>query len=316
MSNRPIDWESLRAPFPDHLITFAPKRSSGNRSQVYAHTRAEAIYDLLNSKVGAQNWMWSVVMLPSGACVGTLGIFDPEKNSWVMKSGVGTPSRVNIPRENITASLQEILSITGPQSETFGNAFGVISADPDSEKGAESDAFKRAAAKFGIGREFYDQSCWVAAWMPWDKQNRRPGIPREHAIAMCRVGPDGVPLMQSDGPSSRGNSPAPGAGNMDDFFGGQPAQQQYAPPPQQYAQPAQQQYAPPAQQYAPPAQQYAPPVQYPSQPQQYAPPQQQYQQAPANTGTPPPQQYPATNQVNSQDDGGLDDLIQELGAQS
>ncbi len=54
-------------------------------------------------------------------------------------------------------------TLTGPHKEWVWKADGAGDSDIEAEKGALSDAFKRAAVKWGIGRYLYDlESPWVA----------------------------------------------------------------------------------------------------------------------------------------------------------
>jgi hypothetical protein len=86
------------------------------------YVTARFVQDRLDSAVGPINWQSIFNVLPSGAVQCGLGIRIPgsEPAEWVWKWDVGTPSTI------------------------------------EPEKGAHSDAFKRAAVQWGIARDLYD----------------------------------------------------------------------------------------------------------------------------------------------------------------
>lgn len=74
---------------------------------------------ILDEVFGPMNWKRSQEVI-NGALYCTISVYDPEKKEWVSKQDVGVPSK------------------------------------QDPQKGAASDAFKRAGTNWGIGRELYD----------------------------------------------------------------------------------------------------------------------------------------------------------------
>lgn len=58
--------------------------------------------------------------------------------------------------------------------EWITKADGAGNSDVEADKGAISDAFKRAAVKWGMGRELYELKC---NWMPIDKWKKLIGNP-------------------------------------------------------------------------------------------------------------------------------------------
>ncbi len=63
--------------------------------------------------------------------------------------------------------------------EWISKADGAGDSDIEGEKGGISDAFKRAAVRWGIGRELYAIKC---RWMPCDEYKQLIGDPWQHVI--------------------------------------------------------------------------------------------------------------------------------------
>jgi hypothetical protein len=84
---------------------------------------ARFVMDRLDEAVGAARWQTTFETLPSGAVRCGIGIFNPDDTftGWVYKYDVGTPSTI------------------------------------EGEKGAHSDALKRAAVQWGIARDLYEE---------------------------------------------------------------------------------------------------------------------------------------------------------------
>jgi Rad52/22 family double-strand break repair protein len=85
---------------------------------------ARYVMDRLDAEVGPANWQDGFRPAEGGGIVGRIGIYcdmgDGAMGQWVWKEDVGTESTI------------------------------------EAEKGAHSDAFKRAAVKWGIARDLYD----------------------------------------------------------------------------------------------------------------------------------------------------------------
>lgn len=84
------------------------------------YVTARFVQDRLDAAVGPANWQTIFESLPSGAVRCGIGIRPPGEGEWITKWDVGVPSNI----------------------------------EPD--KGAHSDAFKRAAVQWGIARDLYD----------------------------------------------------------------------------------------------------------------------------------------------------------------
>lgn len=118
--------EDLKKRIPYHWKIQTGKRGDAKAACV-AYVDARDVMDLLDSVVGPGGWSDTYIPLDPSCknvqCTISLKI----ENEWVTKQDVGTAS------------------------------------DMDPEKGAYSDAFKRAAVKWGIGRFLYDLDIeWVA----------------------------------------------------------------------------------------------------------------------------------------------------------
>lgn len=128
--------QALAAPFPDKDVRFKPGAVSGNRALALAYVDARVIQDRLDEVLGVDGWQDDYECLPDGSVVCRLRLRLGDE--WVTKVDVG-----------------------GPSEQPDGG---------DRLKAAFSDALKRAAVKFGIGRYLYRQP---SQWLPFDSQRRQ-----------------------------------------------------------------------------------------------------------------------------------------------
>jgi hypothetical protein len=128
--------EALARPFSKEEIHVKPQTVSGNRALVVAFVDARVIQDRLDDVLGVMGWQDSYEPLPDGSVVCRLKI--KIGNEWITKEDVGGQSEQ--PDEG------------------------------DRRKAAFSDALKRAAVKFGIGRYLYRLK---PQWMDYDPQKRK-----------------------------------------------------------------------------------------------------------------------------------------------
>lgn len=133
----PINLDALAAPFPDSAISWRvgstnidrqtgkPRGDKPASGIALAYIDARDVQNRLDTVCGVANWSDKYVETEKGRIICTLAIrIDGE---WIAKSD------------------------------------GAGDSDVESEKGAISDALKRAAVKWGIGRYLYDmESPWVA----------------------------------------------------------------------------------------------------------------------------------------------------------
>jgi hypothetical protein len=129
----PTLFDMLTEPFPTECVSWrvGPTKQDGDkmRGQVLAYIDARAVMDRLDSVLGPENWQCS---------------YTP---------GVGASIVCNI-----------AVSIAG---EWIWKADGAGPSDVEADKGALSDAFKRAAVRWGVGRYLYDmRSPWIELEMP------------------------------------------------------------------------------------------------------------------------------------------------------
>ena len=124
----------LIAPFPAEAISWrvGSTTKDGSKGMALAYIDARDAMNRLDRTVGPHNWSddYKEVM---GRIVCNLSIRFPGTNEWVVKSD------------------------------------GAGDTDFEAEKGGLSDAFKRAAVKFGIGRYLYDLP---TVWCPIEQRGR------------------------------------------------------------------------------------------------------------------------------------------------
>src|SRR5262245_5175550 len=136
--------QALAAPFELTEVKFKPQTVSGNRALAVPFVDARVIQDRLDDVLGTRNWQDSYECLPDGAVVCRLRIRMGEE--WITKEDVGGQSEQ--PDEG------------------------------DRRKAAFSDALKRAAVKYGIGRYLYRLK---PQWVDYDPQKRQftrqPSLP-------------------------------------------------------------------------------------------------------------------------------------------
>jgi hypothetical protein len=141
---------ALRAPFAPEDVKFKPAAVSGNRALAVAYVDARTIMDRLDEVLGVDGWQDSYEQLPDGNVVCRLRCKIGEQ--WITKVDVGGPSE---------------------QPD-----------DGDKLKAAFSDALKRAAVKFGVGRYLYHVP---HQWCDYDPKKRQfvqpPSLPAWAAAA-------------------------------------------------------------------------------------------------------------------------------------
>ena len=128
--------QSLAAPFAGSEVKFKPQHITGNRALVVPFVDARVIQDRLDDVLGVMGWQDRYKCLPDGSVVCRLRIRLGEE--WITKEDVGGQSEQ--PDEG------------------------------DRRKAAFSDALKRAAVKFGIGRYLYRLK---PQWVDYDPQKRQ-----------------------------------------------------------------------------------------------------------------------------------------------
>jgi hypothetical protein len=137
----------LRLPFRMKEVGWKPQAVKGNRAMACAYIDARNVMDRLDEVVGVGNWRDDYTVLPDNSVVCQLSV--RIAGEWIPKTDVGSPSE-----------------------QPDGG---------DRTKAAFSDALKRAAVKFGIGRYLYELPNTWADYDPTKKQFVQPPILPEWA---------------------------------------------------------------------------------------------------------------------------------------
>jgi hypothetical protein len=127
---------ALSAPFDAGEVKFKPAVVSGNRALALAYVDARVIQDRLDDVLGVMGWQDSYRVLPDGSVMCRLRLKIGEQ--WITKVDVG-----------------------GQSEQPDGG---------DRTKAAFSDALKRAAVKFGVGRYLYRLP---QLWADYDSHKRQ-----------------------------------------------------------------------------------------------------------------------------------------------
>ena len=145
----------LRAPFDVELVKWrvgSRMRENKNRGQAMPYLNARLVQDRLDEVMGPENWRNEFAAAPMGGglmCVLSLRI----SGEWVSKADVAQ------------------------QDEVSGNASNPEKDREIAVKGAASDAFKRAAVQWGIGRYLYSfEAPWVN--LEQEKYIKRDEMPK------------------------------------------------------------------------------------------------------------------------------------------
>lgn len=175
---------ALAEPFEPREVKFKPQSVKNNRCLAMPYIDARLVQDRLDEVVGVENWCDRYTILNDGSVVCTLAVLIGDR--WVKKSDVGSPSE-----------------------QPDGG---------DRLKAAFSDALKRAAVKFGIGRYLYRLP---AQWVDYDSTKKQivqpPQLP---PWALPKTAPQTQPQQKSGQPKPAQPAQKPSA---------QPAQKPSAP---------------------------------------------------------------------------------------
>ena len=131
---------ALSAPFGPDEIKWKPQSVKGNRALALAYLDARAVQDRLDAVCGVEGWQDDYQIQADGSVVCKLQCLLGDR--WVTKMDVG-----------------------GMSEQPDGG---------DRMKSAFSDALKRAAVKFGVGRYLYRLPAQWADYDPQKKQFTRP----------------------------------------------------------------------------------------------------------------------------------------------
>ena len=157
---------ALATPFEPRDVKFKPQMVKNNRCLAMAYIDARLIQDRLDDVVGPENWEDSYDLLPDGSVMCKLRV--KLGDQWITKVDVGSPSE-----------------------------------QPDSGdrlKAAFSDALKRAAVKFGIGRYLYRLP---AQWVDYDPVKKQIAqVPQMPAFAIPKSSAKPAPEPKKEAPKA------------------------------------------------------------------------------------------------------------------
>jgi hypothetical protein len=163
--------KALAAPFDPKEVKFRAGAIAGARALALAYVDARVIQDRLDAVVGPTGWQDDYDPLPDGSVVCRLRLKIGDE--WLCKVDVG-----------------------GPSEQPDGG---------DRLKAAFSDALKRAAVKFGVGRYLYRLT---SQWVDYDPQKRQiikaPQLP-DWALPGKQTKPGGA----TPAPAAKPASPPP-----------------------------------------------------------------------------------------------------------
>jgi hypothetical protein len=138
--------EALLEPFAPEEVKWKPQLVRGNRAMAIAYVDARVVQDRLDEVLGVDGWQDECTLLNDGSVVCKLQL--RIGGQWITKMDVGSPSE-----------------------QPDGG---------DRLKAAFSDALKRAAVKFGVGRYLYRLE---HVWVEYDPQRKQivrpPQLPDE-----------------------------------------------------------------------------------------------------------------------------------------
>jgi hypothetical protein len=153
-----MNFDKLSAPFPAEAIHWRSQSltSDGTKALALAYLDARDVMDRLDEVVGPANWTDTYEETPKGRLLCRLSLCIDD--TWIMKSD------------------------------------GAGNTDVEGDKGAISDALKRAAVKWGIGRYLYDiDTVWAPCetyeangkkrWKAW-----KPEAKAIFAAALAKAG--------------------------------------------------------------------------------------------------------------------------------
>lgn len=156
-------WEELSEPFPSELVHWrvGSRMQDKKRGMALAYIDARDVFDRLDQVVGPANWQTHIHLGPEGRVACAMEIRDPERDVWITKSD------------------------------------GAGATAIEGEKGGVSDAIKRAAVQFGLGRYLYRLD---SPWVELEGEGKRIA---KHEYEGLRVYLDSGVKPKSAAPQSR-----------------------------------------------------------------------------------------------------------------
>lgn len=158
-----IDFNALKAPFPPDMVEWRVGSTSKDKTKgmALAYIDARAVQDRLDEVCGPENWQCRFPHAGTKTvCEIGVAVRDRDAVHWIWK------------------------------------ADGAGDTDFEAEKGALSDAFKRAAVKWGIGRYLYDMP---APWVKIDEFKKILPVELERLMSMLPNATTGVKVNGLNG---------------------------------------------------------------------------------------------------------------------
>lgn len=151
--------ERLAAPFPVGELKFFPVALTRDKkkARVGSYIDARAVMDRLDEVLGMGNWQTAVEVVDTSAKAVACTLSLRLDGQWVSQSDIGYPNEGKDADNN----------------------------DKEPLKAAASDALKRAAVHFGIGRYIYSLEL-VQEWLPVDEYGKFTEQPRLKGAATPR----------------------------------------------------------------------------------------------------------------------------------
>ena len=136
-------WEMLAIPFKANQVKWRVARitKSGDKAQVLAYIDARDVMDRLDKVVGVENWK-DHYSFEGSRVICHLSIRKKSDTEWITKEDCAGDTQV------------------------------------EGEKGGMSDAFKRAAVKFGINRDMYAFGTNYAPINKYKQIEKEPDLPK------------------------------------------------------------------------------------------------------------------------------------------
>lgn len=166
---------ALAAPFEPREVKYKPQMVKNNRCLAMAYIDARLIQDRLDDVLGVENWEDAYKILADGSVMCRLRVKLGDR--WITKTDVGSPSE-----------------------QPDGG---------DRLKAAFSDALKRAAVKFGIGRYLYRLP---AEWVDYDPVKKKiMQLPQMPAFGIPKTKPQTAakPAPPATIPETKKEAPKP-----------------------------------------------------------------------------------------------------------
>lgn len=168
-----VNLADLAEPFDPKDVGWKPQAVSGNRCLAIAYIDARNVMDRLDAVLGPENWQDDYLPQPNGNVICRLSL--RVNGEWLTKTDVGGES----------------------DQKDSG----------DREKAAFSDALKRAAVKWGIGRYLYSLDGGWVDYDPQKKQIVRP--PQLPAWALPKRADQPVPQPKPAPAAAQTTKPTP-----------------------------------------------------------------------------------------------------------